>query len=40
MALTPAEKQRRYRQKLKENPIKNAEAKRKHLARYHAKKNL
>lgn len=40
MALTAAEKQRRYRQKLKENPVKNAEAKRKHRERYHAKKKL
>ncbi|CAH1958438.1 unnamed protein product [Acanthoscelides obtectus] len=40
MALTPAEKQRRYRLKLKLDPVKNDEAKRKHLERYHAKKKL
>ncbi|CAH1993219.1 unnamed protein product [Acanthoscelides obtectus] len=39
MALTPAEKQRRYRLKLKLDPVKNDEAKRKHLERCHAKKN-
>ncbi|CAH2009759.1 unnamed protein product [Acanthoscelides obtectus] len=40
MALTPAKKQRRYRLKLKLDPVKNDEAKRKHLERYHAKEKL
>ncbi|CAH2006570.1 unnamed protein product [Acanthoscelides obtectus] len=40
MALTPAEKQRRYRLKLKLDPAKNDEAKRKQLEMYHAKKKL
>lgn len=40
MALTPAEKQRRYRQKLKENAVKHAKAKRKHLERCHATNTL
>ncbi|CAH0397863.1 unnamed protein product [Chilo suppressalis] len=40
MALTAAEKQRRYREKRKLNPEKVAEAKRKDLERYHAKKRL
>lgn len=40
MASTNAEKQRRYRLKLKLDPIKNAEAKKKHLERYHANKKL
>ncbi|KAL4705686.1 hypothetical protein ACJJTC_018759 [Scirpophaga incertulas] len=40
MALTPAEKQRRYRQKLKLDPEKCAEAKRKHRERYHSNKKL
>ncbi|CAH1636783.1 unnamed protein product [Spodoptera littoralis] len=40
MALTPAEKQRRYREKLKQDPVKLAEAKSKHLQRYHATKKL
>lgn len=40
MALTNAEKQRRYRLKLKLDPAKNAEAKKKHLERYHANKKL
>lgn len=31
MALTPAEKQRRYRQRLKEDPVKDAEADREDL---------
>ncbi|KAL3278351.1 hypothetical protein HHI36_013682 [Cryptolaemus montrouzieri] len=40
MALTPAEKQRRYRLKLKLNPEKEAEAKKKHLKRYQSRKKL
>ncbi|XP_022123236.2 uncharacterized protein LOC110998761 [Pieris rapae] len=38
--LTPAEKQRRYREKLKKFPEKVAETKRKNLERYHARKKL
>lgn len=38
--LTPAEKQRRYREKLKNDPEKVAEIKRKNLERYHARKKL
>nr|CAH7747856.1 unnamed protein product [Callosobruchus chinensis] len=40
MALTPAEKQRRYRAMLKLDAERNAEAKEKHRLRYHAKKKL
>lgn len=38
MALTAAEKQRRYRERRKKYPEKVAEAKRKDLERYHARK--
>ncbi|CAK1583097.1 unnamed protein product [Parnassius mnemosyne] len=40
MALTPAEKQRRYRERRKKDPEKEAANKRKDLERYHAKKRL
>ncbi|CAH0399057.1 unnamed protein product [Chilo suppressalis] len=40
MALTPAEKQRCYREKRKIYPEKEAKAKRKDLERYHARKRL
>lgn len=40
MPLTPAEKQRRYRERRKNNPEKEAESKRKDLERYHANKRL
>lgn len=40
MVFTPAEKQRRYRQKLKLDPEKCADVKRKHRERYHANKKL
>lgn len=38
--LTPAEKQRRYREKLKRNAEKYEEAKRKHRVHYHKTKRL
>lgn len=38
--LTPAEKQRRYKEKLKKDPIKYEEYKRKKRENYHAKKRL
>lgn len=40
MALTPAEKQRRYRERRKSNHEKEAANKKKDLERYHAKKRL
>ncbi|CAG4945882.1 unnamed protein product [Colias eurytheme] len=40
MALTAAEKQKRYREKLKKNPEKYEEAKRKHRELYHKTKKL
>lgn len=40
MALTAAEKQRRYREKLKKNPGKYEEMKRKHRELYHKSKRL
>ncbi|XP_028162449.1 uncharacterized protein LOC114354327 [Ostrinia furnacalis] len=40
MALTAAEKQKRYREKLKKNPEKYEEAKRKHRELYHKSKRL
>lgn len=40
MPLTPAEKQRRYRERRKNNPEKDAESKRKDRERYHANKRL
>ncbi|CAH0558569.1 unnamed protein product [Brassicogethes aeneus] len=40
MPLTPAEKQRRYRERRKNNPEKEAESRRKDRERYHAKKCL
>ncbi|XP_059053671.1 uncharacterized protein LOC131847958 [Achroia grisella] len=40
MPLTPAGKQRRYRERRKNNPEKEAESKRKDLERYHANKRL
>lgn len=40
MPLTPAEKQRRYRERRKSNPEKEAESKRKDRDRYHANKRL
>lgn len=39
-ALTPAERQRRCREKRKNDPEKVAEIKRKDLERYHARKKL
>lgn len=38
--LSAAERQRRYREKRKNHPEKDAEAKRKGLERYHAQKKL
>lgn len=40
MALTAAEKQRRYRERRKNNPVKEMASKKKDLERYHAKKRL
>lgn len=40
MALTPAEKQKRYRERLKQNVEKYAESKRKHREHYHKTKRL
>ncbi|KAL3278010.1 hypothetical protein HHI36_013351 [Cryptolaemus montrouzieri] len=40
MALTPAEKKRRYMLKLQLNPENRAEAKKKHLERYHSRKKI
>lgn len=40
MALTAAEKQRRYRERLKKNPEKYEESKRKLREHYHKKKRL
>ncbi|CAG4984190.1 unnamed protein product [Colias eurytheme] len=40
MALKAAEKQKRYREKLKKNPEKYEEAKRKHRELYHKTKRL
>ncbi|GBP93100.1 Mariner Mos1 transposase [Eumeta japonica] len=40
MPLTPAEKQRRYRERRKNNPEKDAESKRKDRERYHCKQTL
>lgn len=39
-ALTPAEKQKRYRERCRRDPVKFALIKKKHLARYHATKRL
>lgn len=38
--LTPAERQRRYREKLKQDPTRYAVAREKQLARYRARKKL
>ena len=38
MALTAAEKQKRYRAKVKQDPERKAELKRRHRLRYHLKK--
>ena len=40
MALTAAEKQKRYRAKVKQDPEREAELKRRHCLRYHSKKIL
>ncbi|XP_047995919.1 uncharacterized protein LOC125233828 [Leguminivora glycinivorella] len=40
MSLTPAEKQRRYRNKRKLDPVKDEEARKKALDRYHKTKRL
>lgn len=40
MPLTPAEKQRRYRNKRKLDPVKDEEARKKALDRYHKTKRL
>ena len=40
MALTAAEKQKRYRAKVKQDPEREAELKRRHRLRYHSKKKL